>query len=395
VLVLDDHETLRALLGRWLTSWRARPTLTADAAAARAALDRARHAGTPFGMLLLDAETVGGASLIAGGADATALMATVVMESPAREAGAEASPKPHVVHIRKPFTPDELRVALGAARRGVEGEAPRVPRARRSARPLRILVAEDSLTNLAIASTLLERWGHRVTQAGDGNQALAAVLAEPFDLVMMDLQMPGVDGLEATRRIRAAERGRDGRVTIVAMTASAMKGDRERCLEAGMDAYLAKPIDADELYETVERVAAPALGDGAERSPRERFPDGLDAAAIVARLDGDHTGARTMARLFLMEYPRCLADVRAALAGADAQALSRAAHALKGSIGLFSALGYDAARRLELIGHQGALGDAPGALQLLETELARLLPLVRQLADVDGGTYREDSWRLR
>lgn len=102
-----------------------------------------------------------------------------------------------------------------------------------------------------------------------------------------------------------------------------------------------------------------------------------------------------MARLFLMEYPRCLADIRAALEGPDAQALGRAAHALKGSIGLFSALGYDAARRLELVGHQGALGDAPGALQLLETELARLLPLVRQLADVDGGTYREDSWRLR
>jgi protein-histidine pros-kinase len=96
-----------------------------------------------------------------------------------------------------------------------------------------------------------------------------------------------------------------------------------------------------------------------------------------------------------MEYPRCVADIQKALEAGDAGALSRAAHALKGAIGLFSALGYDAARRLELIGHQGDLGDAPAAVRLLETELARLLPLVRQLADVDGGTYQEDSWRLR
>jgi PAS domain S-box-containing protein len=392
VLVLDDSETLRELLRRWLTRWRVRPTLVADADAARAALDRAHRAGTRFDLLLVDPDTKGAGALMT---DAVVGVATVVMLPATAEVVGDGGSGERVVRIRKPFTPDQLRAALGVALTGTDGGAPARRRPRRTARPLRILVAEDSLTNLAIASTLLERWGHTVAQAGNGTQAVAAAHETPYDLIVMDLAMPGIDGLEATRRIRAAERGTSRRVPIVAMTASAMKGDRERCLEAGMDAYLAKPIDADELFEVVEGFAAPALGDGVERPERERFADALDAAAIVDRLDGDHAAVRTMARLFLMEYPRCLGDLRAALGTGDAAAVTRAAHALKGSIGLFGALGYDAARRLELIGQQGALAEAPGALRLLETELSRLLPMVNELADMDGGTYKEDSWRLR
>ena len=147
-----------------------------------------------------------------------------------------------------------------------------------------------------------------------------------------------------------------------------------------MDAYLAKPIDADELFETVERVAAPALSDGPGPRERERLPDGVDIATIVDRLDGDHEAVRTMARLFLTEYPRWVAELHGALDAGDPKGVSRVAHTLRGSIGLFSAIGYDAARRLELIGLQGALADAPAALQLLEAELARLLPMVRKLA---------------
>src|SRR5437667_6551080 len=282
--------------------------------------------------------------------------------------------------MRKPVGLDQLRAALGAALTGLRDGVPASPHSRRSARPLRVLVAEDSLTNLAIASALLERWGHSVTRAGNGRDAVAAVEAGVYDLVLMDVQMPGIDGLEATRLIRDAERTTPRRVPIMAMTASAMKGDRERCLEAGMDGYLAKPLDADEPFEAVERFAAPALAAGDPPTARERFPDGADVATIVERMDGDRMAARDMGRLFLVEYPRCVLDLRAALEAGDPEGVSRAARALKGSIGLFSAVGRDAAQRLEVIGHQGALADAAGALELLERELARLLPTVHELA---------------
>ena len=387
VLVVDANETLREVLGRWLTAWRARPTLVGDSDAARATLERARVAGTPFRLLLVGTGTEGSATLIADLPDGT-LSGVVVMLPPTGEAGAEALATDHVVGVRKPVGPEQLRAALGAALTGQGGGAPVSPHSRRTARPLRVLVAEDSLTNLAIASALLERWGHTVSRAGNGRDAAAAVHEGVYDLVLMDVQMPGIDGLEATRLIRAGERATTRRVPIVAMTASAMRGDRERCLEAGMDGYLAKPIDADELFETVERVAAPALGARDPRTARARLPDGVDVTTIVDRLDGDHAAARVMGRLFLAEFPRCLADLRAALAADDAEGVSRAARTLKGSIGLFSAVGYDAARRLEVIGHQGPLADAAGALELLEGELTGLLPTIRKLADGEADDAR-------
>ena len=380
VLVVDGNEILRAVLGRWLTAWRARPTLVADGDTARAALERARVAGTPFRLLLVGGRTEGSGALIADLPHGT-VGGVVVLLPPTGEAGAEALSTDRVVGVRKPVGPDQLRAALGAALAGLRDAVPVAPHSRRTARPLRVLVAEDSLTNLAIASALLERWGHTVTRAGNGRDAVAEVHAGVYDLVLMDVQMPGIDGLEATRLIRDAERTTTRRVPIVAMTASAMKGDRERCLEAGMDGYLAKPLDADELFEMVERFAAPALAVGDPPTARERFPDGADAATIVERLDGDHVAARDMGQLFLVEYPRCVLDLRAALEAGDPEGVSRAARALKGSIGLFSAVGHDAAQRLEVIGHQGALADAAGALELLERELARLLPTIHELAD--------------
>jgi two-component system, sensor histidine kinase and response regulator len=200
---------------------------------------------------------------------------------------------------------------------------------------------------------------HTVTRVDNGRDAVTAGREGPVDLVLVDVQMPRVDGLEAIRLIRDAGDATTARVAIVAMTASAMKGDRERCLAAGMDGYLAKPIDGGELFETVERFAAPALGGAAPSSVRERVPDGVDVAALVERLDGDRAAARTMGRLFLDEYPRGLADLRAALAAGDADGLRRAARTLKGSIGLFRAVGHGAARRLEVIGEHGAVGEAP------------------------------------
>jgi two-component system, sensor histidine kinase and response regulator len=257
VLVVDASDTRRDIVGRWLTAWQARPTLVADVDAARGAVETARRAGSRFAVVLLAADVPGGVARLAD-ADIRA----AVVASSTGDRAVDAPARAGVVALRKPFSPDQLRAALADAVATSRDRAPAPDRARQSARPLRVLVVDDSATNLSIACSLLERWGHVVTRRDDGRAAVAAVRDAPYDLVLMDVRMAGVDGLEATRLIRAAEPAAGPRVPIVAMTASAMKGDRELCLDAGMDGYLAKPIDADELFALVERVAT---GRGAAR----------------------------------------------------------------------------------------------------------------------------------
>ena len=253
VLVVDANDARREILGRWLTAWGARPMLVADVDAARAALERTRLAGASFGLLLVDVAVAGGVALLASSPGNRFVPAVLMSAATGQDAYHPTLPV-RVVRLRKPFSPDQLRAALAEALSGHDPGEP-ASEGRHPARPLRVLVAEDSLTNLAIASSLLERWGHTVTRTDHGEAAVAAVHDAPYDLVLMDVRMPGIDGLEATRLIRAWEGTTAARIPIVAMTASAMKGDRERCLEAGMDGYLAKPIDADELFEIVERFA--------------------------------------------------------------------------------------------------------------------------------------------
>jgi CheY-like chemotaxis protein len=159
-------------------------------------------------------------------------------------------------HLLKPVRSRELRAtigrALGQARRTEPGSPDVLDR--KSARPSRLLLAEDNLVNQKLAIAILERWGHTVTVVDDGRAALAAVARERFDAILMDVQMPTMDGLRATEEIRASERLTGGHVPIVAMTARTMLGDRERCLEAGMDAYVGKPFDFTEFFEVLEEV---------------------------------------------------------------------------------------------------------------------------------------------
>jgi len=156
---------------------------------------------------------------------------------------------------------DTLRAALG--RRTVADAQPAAPAATpvRAARQLRVLVAEDNTVNQKLAEHLLARRGHHPAVAGNGAKAIAMLAAGGFDLVLMDLQMPEMDGFEATAAIRNLERGTGTRVPIVALTAHAMEGDRQRCLDAGMDGYVSKPIKAVELFEVIDRVMAQAKND--------------------------------------------------------------------------------------------------------------------------------------
>ena len=216
------------------------------------------------------------------------------------------------------------------------------------ARALRILLAEDNIVNQILAVRLIEKRGHAVTVAKDGLEALRAHEDESFDLILMDLQMPQMGGIEATATIRAREIVSGAHIPIVAMTAHAMTGDRERCMEAGMDGYLSKPINAQLLYTTVEHLAkrASLLEDAGaillraeESAQHEANEQSIFEEANLERFAGDEELFIEIANLFLDTHQEMLTIIQEAIRVGDGPALQRAAHTLKGSAGNFSAPG--------------------------------------------------------
>jgi CheY-like chemotaxis protein len=256
-----------------------------------------------------------------------------------------------------------------------------------AAPPLDILLAEDSPVNQRVAMDLLELRGHRVEVAASGGAVLDALDRRSFDLVLMDVQMPDVDGLEATRRIRAREAGSGRHTPVVAMTANAMQGDRERCLAAGMDDYLAKPIRAADLYAKVEAFSTPEPGGRAGRPAGGPSPNGaatdpkavgtlgpFDLPTALERTGGTHEALVEIAVIFREQAPGLMAAIEGAVREGDAEALRRAAHTLKGSAGVLAAgPAADAARRLEEMGRAGRLEGAAEAATVLDGELSSLL----------------------
>jgi CheY-like chemotaxis protein/HPt (histidine-containing phosphotransfer) domain-containing protein len=240
-------------------------------------------------------------------------------------------------------------------------------------RRLRILLAEDNAVNQRLAASLLERRGHSVTIAANGREALTALERQPFDVVMMDVQMPEMGGFEATAAIRALESERKApRLPIIAMTAHAMKGDRERCLAAGMDEYLTKPLDPRQLCALVEQMAGGAAsghtGDELISIPTE----------VLARVGGDRELLAEISRLFVDDAPRHLAKIREALGARDGEALRRAAHGLKGAAANFDAEGVvQAARALEEMGRTGEFDAHEAVWRTLSVETDRLISMLR------------------
>ena len=253
-------------------------------------------------------------------------------------------------------------------------------RSQPSQRRLQVLVAEDNQVNQLVATRIFEKLGHQATVVSNGREAFVAFQAGKFDLIAMDVQMPEMDGLDATSAIRAWEKTAGTHTPIIAMTAHAMKGDRERCLAAGMDGYTSKPIRIGELEHAIAQLISPPNSAKVPVSEADQADGAIDHTALLAGIDGNRRVLRELVRLFLADCPRRLAEIKEAIRRGDAGALGRAAHTLKGSIGNFAAKSaFAAAQRLEIMSRDIDLDNVGKACVTLESELALLSEELRKL----------------
>jgi signal transduction histidine kinase/CheY-like chemotaxis protein/tetratricopeptide (TPR) repeat protein len=381
VLVVDDNATNRRIFASVLTSWGMKPTLTAAAGPALAAMRAAADPGEPFDLVLLDAMMPGidGYTLAGWITDDPLLTGCPIIMLSSAGTLEDASRCQELGILRcliKPVKQSDLRDAILRVLGPVDGkEAAPAPSAE-EVRPRRILLAEDGLVNQQVARRLLEVRGHRVILANNGKEALAALEREAFDLVLMDVQMPEMDGFSATAAIRAKERETGEHVPIIAMTAHAMRGDRERCLEAGMDGYLAKPIHSRALYEAVEAIAPttpPPSRHEPSPPPEQSLENVLDWNAALRRVGGRADLLEQIVKLFFTESDKLMREIQDAIAAGDTSKLRRVAHSLKGSADCFAATAaVQAALRLETMGRDSMLTDADDAYAVLERAIERL-----------------------
>jgi CheY-like chemotaxis protein len=382
VLVVDDNFTNRKILDAMLKHWSMRPEMAASGEEGLAVLERAASAGTPFPLVLLDAQMpeMDGFTLAERIKQNSKLTgATIMMLTSAgqRGDGARCRELGIDVYLIKPIRKSELLEAILAAL----GKAPGKERAivitrhtlRENRRKLQILLAEDNAVNQQLAVRLLGKRGHIVTVVPNGSEAVALAKKSRFDMVLMDVQMPEMDGFEATAVIRKEEESTGKHLPIIAMTAYAMEGDRERCLAAGMDGYIGKPIQAEDLIDAIENLGqSSAVAEVATTAnPREQEP--IDTASALARVEGDIELLKEVVALFLKELPELVTNLREAITARDGSAIERAAHNLKGSVGNFAAQpAFEAALKLEVLGRNGSLSEAEPAYCELEKEIERL-----------------------
>lgn len=340
----------------------------------------------PFAMVILDAYLPGEESFTVAPwlrqQPALATTPLIVLTAATQVGGRQHWQELHgATCVTKPIAPADLweaiQQALVCAKHVTPASPPPTTLEAQDGRSLRVLLAEDNAINQCLTVRLLEKRGHTVTVVQDGAEALAAMRRQTFDVILMDVQMPHMDGLETTLAIRAREQDTATRVPIVAMTAHAMQGDRERCLAAGMDGYVTKPLHPTDLFEVIARLTAPAAH-MPETSPAPKGEqDILDRRTLWERVAGDADLLREIIELFLADCPERLMELHEALTHQDCTALARAAHRLKGALGNISANhALAAVRCVETSAREGDVDAATEALAKLEDELARLIPLL-------------------
>ena len=384
VLVAEGSPNVRDALANALAGLGLSPTVVADVSAARAAV---AAAGTePFAAALVASALPGGDGFaLAEEIGRLGSVGSVVVLVPTTDLArdVERCERVGAAHLRKPVRRADLRRVLGrlsdpdAALTGVRPpDAP--PPSPDGPIGLRVLIVEDNPFNQKVATMKLERWGHAVRVAASGEAALAALGAEPFDVMFTDLRMPGMDGFELTAEVRRREASTGRRLPVVALTADAIKGVRERCLAAGMDDYVTKPLRDDELRAALRRAAPnPAASDtfahASQDTGRLGAASGFDEAVVLARVGGNRDTLRGLVGVLYQDCNTQMAELEAALRAGDGGRVHAAAHTVKGMVAFFGAGGaVEAAVGLERAGERGELAGAGRAFAELARELAEL-----------------------
>ncbi|TWU43503.1 Signal transduction histidine-protein kinase BarA [Novipirellula aureliae] len=396
-LVVDDNATNRRILDEMLKNWGVHTTLADGADNALVELSDATQAGHPFDLILLDArmpradgfqlaETIKNRQDLACG--------TVVMLSSADRPNSAARCRQLGIetYLVKPVSASSLLEAIMASvehqnSKSFDGDvttANGAPAIKDQAeKQLRVLVVDDHGPNRQLAISILQRRGHVCEAAEDGDEAVKAFSRQAFDLILMDVQMPGIDGFTATKRIREREKSTGTHTPIVALTAHALSGDREKCLAAGMDSYLAKPIHARQLVALVEQL----IRDGQAVAARDDFeqPDRATPAfsipAALDRMNGELDLLIEHIGYVINDTPQLLHTIRKAIEETDAKSLEIASHRLKSLVGTYShAEAQELAYALELMGKNESFEDTNETLQRLESQIAAFLIAIRQYA---------------
>ncbi len=394
VLVVDDNQTNCQILDEILRSWRIQPETRHSGAEALEVLEERRRAGRPFDLVLLDSnmpemDGLEVADAISRDPELRSIDMIVLTSSDRPEDSERCDSLGIAAYLTKPVKQSELFDAIVLALG--DDVAPRhtkptpLSEVAGQLRPLNILLAEDSVINQTLARAQLEPHGHRVVVANNGKEALDLAASRDFDLILMDVQMPEMDGFQATRAIREREQETGEHIPIVAMTAHALKGDRERCLDAGMDDYVSKPVRLKDLFACLDKLLAgstlAAQADSVEND-RESSPasapepvpkDVLNWDTAVEQNGVGAEALMNLAVLFLQDSQNQLAQIQEGIHKGDAVLVHRAAHTLKSSAKLFAAQrAAEAAQRLELIAAEGDLSPADPAHEKLVRELERL-----------------------
>ncbi len=384
-LIVDDTPVNRLILMEMLRNWHVDVEEAASAQAALESLRKASVDGHPFELAIIDAQMpeVDGFALVESIRVSPELARTklILLSSIGQSVNRDANrPAGIAAFLSKPVQQSELfdtvlRVMNGAPATPAR-PAPATPPLT-AVRGRRVLLAEDNVINRRLAARLIEKQGCTPLLATNGQEVLELLSHVPVDLILMDVRMPGLDGLETTRRIREREKSSGGHLPIVVLTAHAMKGDRERCLAAGADDYLAKPIEPLRMAAVFHRYlrSGPtkyvANEEAAAHLPDEK--DAIDTESLLKRLEGDRELLAEMVGLFEGEEKTLARQAREALAKSDFRALARVAHTLKGAVANFSTgAPFRTAEELEAAARDGSAKRAEEASDRLEITLKRL-----------------------
>ncbi|HEV2222936.1 MAG TPA: response regulator [Candidatus Acidoferrales bacterium] len=384
-LVVDDNQSNRLILTELLAQWGMAPEQTASGDEALKLLASEGRGSAPFRLALIDAdmpEMDGFALVERFKATSGASALSMFMLSSTMLAGdiARSHDGGLAGFLTKPVQPSELLDAILGVMSSTEKMIPdaldiqSAPQVSNRGNGMRILLAEDNVVNRQLAARLLEKRGYTVVIAKNGIEALAAVEREEIDMVLMDVQMPEMDGLEAIRVIRSNEKISKRHLPIISLTAHVMKGDREKCIEAGADDYIPKPIQPADLFAAMERMCPSRRADNEPHAPAPAVSDSLNTVELLERVQGDRELLTEIVHLFETGLPAILQGLHESIAREDAVEIARVAHTLKGSVGNFGrGAACRAVEEMESFAKQSDIARTANAFVVVERELKELL----------------------